>query len=100
MRVLGGPRPDNQGILTNLRICKQFLLTAPRFLHFTTPRMSERAEALRKRIRESGRGVRGIAIEAEVPPYKLWRWVTGRTKILDMVDADKVEKVLTGEVAP
>jgi len=40
--------------------------------------------------------VRGIAKEAGVSPMKLWRWVAGRTMILDMLDADKVEKVLTG----
>jgi hypothetical protein len=58
--------------------------------------MSDRAEALRRRIRESGRSVRGIAKEARVSPMKLWRWATGRTMILDMTDADKVERVLTG----
>lgn len=62
--------------------------------------MQDRAEALRQKIRESGRKVRGIAIEAGVPPYKLWRWVTGRTQILDLVDADKVEKVLTKNATP
>lgn len=81
-------------------LLNQFSLQRSSSSVFTAARMSDRAEALRQRIRESGKSVRRIAQEAGVTPLKLWRWVTGRTMVLDMTDADKVEKVLTKEESP
>lgn len=58
--------------------------------------MSDRASEIRKKIKDSGRDVRSIAKAANVSYSKLVRWVNGRTLILDVNDADRVEKVLTG----
>lgn len=46
---------------------------------------------LRTLIKESGKPIRAIAIQAGVDPHTLWRWYGGRTKI---IGADMAETVV------
>ena len=59
--------------------------------------MSDIAARIKTLITESGLPVKTIAKGAGVSKDKLWRVVNGTTQILDVRDADRVVRFLTGE---
>ena len=55
---------------------------------------------LRKLIteaRESGRTLKSITDAAGIGYFKVWNWLSGRTKILDVNVADKLSRSLGGK---
>jgi len=51
---------------------------------------------LRKLIHESGVPIKELARAARMPYWKLYRWDNGRTVVLDVNNAERLWKVLTG----
>ena len=52
---------------------------------------------LRKLIREKRIPLKELARAARMPYWKLYRWENGRTAVLDVNNAERLWKVLTGE---
>lgn len=67
-------------------------------LSLGTPPPPRRIEPeLRRLIREQGVALKPLARKAHMPYWKLYRWWGGRTVVLDVNNAERLWKVLTGE---
>lgn len=54
-------------------------------------------QRLRRIITEDGRSLAAIARLADVPMMSLWSWMRGKQEKLDVVQAEKVHRALTGK---
>ena len=59
-----------------------------------TPNIGVRLRAI---IRDSGMSVQSISDQSGVGYFRIWNWLQGRVPKLDVVDADRIVKVIRGK---